>query len=70
MLFPLQVKAYKGVMSAIKLATKIIPMPKPTLFSGAGASLELCDAIAQMGIKRVMVVTDSMLVKLGLLKVR
>lgn len=68
MLFPLQVRAYKGIMNAIKLATKIVPMPKPTLFSGPGSSLELCDAIAQLGVKKVMIVTDSMLVKLGLLK--
>lgn len=68
MLLPLQVIAFKGIMNGIKLATKIIPMPKPTLFSGEGSSLELCDAIAQRGINRVMIVTDSMLVQLGLLK--
>lgn len=68
MLFPLQVSAYKGIMRTLKVATKIIPMPKPTLFSGPGSSLDLCDAIAQIGIKKVMIVTDSMLVKLGLLK--
>ncbi|ABZ76449.1 iron-containing alcohol dehydrogenase [Shewanella halifaxensis HAW-EB4] len=66
-LFPLQVLAYKGYMKALKLAAKIIPMPKPTLFTGEGSSLELCDAMAHMGMKRVLIVTDSVLIKLGLL---
>ncbi|MBL4911985.1 iron-containing alcohol dehydrogenase [Shewanella schlegeliana] len=66
-LFPLQVSAYKGYMKALKLAAKIIPMPKPTLFTGAGSSLELCEAIAYMGMKRVLIVTDSVLINLGLL---
>ena len=26
-----------------------MPFPKPTLFTGADSSLELCDAIAQLG---------------------
>ncbi|GIU35208.1 alcohol dehydrogenase [Shewanella schlegeliana] len=42
-------------------------MPKPTLFTGAGSSLELCEAIAYMGMKRVLIVTDSVLINLGLL---
>ncbi|WP_223296265.1 iron-containing alcohol dehydrogenase [Shewanella halifaxensis] len=42
-------------------------MPKPTLFTGEGSSLELCDAMAHMGMKRVLIVTDSVLIKLGLL---
>ncbi len=67
MLFPIQVQAYKGIVKGFKLASKIIPLPKPTLFTGPGSSLELCDAIAQVGVKKVMIVTDSMLVNLGLL---
>ena len=67
MLFPLQVQAYKAIMQALKLAANVVPMPKPMLFSGPGSSLELCDAIAHIGIKKVMIVTDSMLVRLGLL---
>lgn len=66
-LFPLQVSAYKGYMKVLKLAAKIIPMPKPTLFTGAGSSLDLCEAMAQMGMKKVLIVSDSVLIKLGLL---
>ncbi len=46
---------------------KILPFPKPTLFSGPGSSLELCEAICQMGHRRVLIVTDAMLVKIGLI---
>jgi len=67
MIFPLQVIAYKGYMNVLKMAAKIIPMPKPTLFTGSGSSLELCEAIAQMGSRKVLIVTDTLLLKLGLL---
>ncbi len=67
MLFSLQVKGYKGLMGAMKLAAKVLPMPKPVLFTGVDSSLELCDAIAQMGTKKVLIVTDVVLVSLGIL---
>ena len=67
MLFSLQVKGYKSVMNALKVAAKVIPMPKPTLFSGPGSSLEMCEAIAQMGTQNILIVTDEILHKLGLL---
>ena len=67
MLFSLQVKGYKGVMNALKVAAKVLPMPKPTLFSGPGSSGEMCEAIAQMGTQNVLIVTDEILNKLGLL---
>ncbi|WP_250655431.1 iron-containing alcohol dehydrogenase [Alkalimarinus coralli] len=67
MLFSLQVKGYQGLMGAMKFAAKVVPMPKPTLFTGVDSSLELCDAIGQMGTKKVLIVTDEMLVKLGVL---
>ena len=67
MLFSLQVKGYQGLMGAMKFAAKVVPMPKPTLFTGVDSSLELCDAIGQMGTKKVLIVTDAMLVKLGVL---
>lgn len=67
MIFSLQVIAYKGYMNVLKTAAKIIPMPKPTLFTGSGSSLKLCEAIAQMGTSKVLIVTDTVLIKLGLL---
>ena len=68
MLFPVKVQYYKGLTKALKGAAAVIPMPKPTLFSGADASLELCDAISHLGIQKLLLVTDKVLVEIGLLK--
>jgi alcohol dehydrogenase len=67
MLFPLQVKGYQGLMKTFKVLAQNVPFPKPTLFTGAGSSIQLCETIAQMGSKKILIVTDAMLVKLGLL---
>ena len=68
MLFPIKVQYYKGLTKALKVAAAVIPMPKPTLFSGADSSLELCDAISHLGIESLLLVTDKVLVEIGLLK--
>lgn len=68
MLFPVKVQYYKGLAKALKIAAAIIPMPKPTLFTGADSSLELCQAIAQLGVKKVLIVSDKVIVNIGLLK--
>ncbi|WP_390617486.1 iron-containing alcohol dehydrogenase [Maricurvus nonylphenolicus] len=46
---------------------KIIPQPKPTVYAGPDSSLQLCKNIAQLGHSRVLIVTDAMLHKMGLL---
>ncbi len=43
------------------------PQPKPMTFIGAGASLQLSRAIAQFGIRELLVVTDKPLRELGVL---
>jgi alcohol dehydrogenase class IV len=67
MFFPLKVQYYKGLAKALKVAAAVVPMPKPTLFTGADSSLELCKAIGQLGINKVMIATDEVLVSIGLL---
>ena len=57
---------YKFQTKALNITAKILPFPKPTLFNGPGSSLELCDTLALMGIQRVLLVTDSMLIEIGL----
>ncbi|WP_394244543.1 iron-containing alcohol dehydrogenase [Vibrio astriarenae] len=57
---------YRSYTSALKIAAKVIPMPKPTLFSGVGAVTELAGAIADLGYQRVLLVTDQGLVKVGI----
>jgi len=68
MLFPVKVQYYKGLTKALKVAANIIPMPKPTLFTGSDSSLELCDAISHLGIESVLLVSDKVLVEIGLLE--
>jgi alcohol dehydrogenase class IV len=55
-------------MKGLKGLVMTVPFPKPTLFSGAGSSLQLCEAIALMGVRKLLLVTDAMLVKIGLLE--
>lgn len=43
------------------------PQPKPMAFSGPGSSANLCKAIAQFGLKNLLIVTDKPLRELGLL---
>ena len=66
--FGLKVAVFRMVMAVLKWLVKMVPFPQPTLFQGPGSSLQMCDHIALMGIRKVMIVTDAMLVKLGLLK--
>ena len=66
--FGVQVAGYQSLMKTLKGVIKTLPFPKPTLFSGPGSSLDLCDAISLMGVRKVLIVTDAMLVKIGLLK--
>ncbi len=65
--FALQVLFFKVVVWFLKIGSYFIPFPMPRMFTGAGSSLALCEAIAGTGAKRVLVVTDAMLVKLGLI---
>jgi len=67
MLFSLKVPYYKSMAKVMKIAAAIVPMPKPTLFTGEDSSLELCQAISQLGYKKLLIVTDEVLVKIGLL---
>ena len=58
---------YRAYMAILKWVVMMVPAPRPTLYQGVDSSLELCEAIEQMGVKRLLVVTDAMLVKIGLL---
>ncbi len=54
-------------MRILKIIGKMINTPKPILFVGEKSSLALCSAIAQRGTKKVLLVTDAMLVELGVI---
>jgi alcohol dehydrogenase class IV len=48
--------------------SRAVAIPRPTLFVGADASRRLCASIGQFGYRRVLIVTDAVLVKLGLVE--
>ncbi len=67
--FSLQVVFYRVLMFVLKISTLFLPIfRKPKIVSGPGSSLQLCEMIAGAGVKKLLIVTDSMLVKLGLLE--
>ena len=67
--FPLKVFVFKLFQFILKWSTKLLTFRTPELFSGPGSSLMLCEHIAKKtGVKSLLIVTDAMLVKIGLLK--
>jgi alcohol dehydrogenase class IV len=54
-------------MAIFKAVTFILPFKWPHTLEGPGSSIDLCHHIAAEGHKKVLMVTDTMLVKLGLL---
>ena len=53
---------------AAGVVTRRLPIPQPLLMVGPGASLRLAQAVANFGHRKVFVVTDAVIVKLGLLQ--
>ena len=49
------------------VAMKHIPMPRPMLYTGEQATEELCASMVQAGHKHVLIVTDEILTKLGVI---
>lgn len=60
-----------GLSALMKGAGKLlrfVPIPQPTLLVGPGSSGRLGQAVAGFGHKKILVVTDAVVAKLGLLK--
>ena len=57
-----------ALMRGAGLVTRFIPFPQPTLLVGPGSSGRLGQAIAGFGHNKILIVTDSIISKLGLLK--
>ena len=55
-----------AVMNGASFVTRLLPFPQPTLMVGAGSSARLGESIAGMGYERILIVTDAVIVKLGL----
>jgi alcohol dehydrogenase len=68
MLFQLRLLAYRLIKPFMWPVSRAVAIPRPTAFVGADSALRLCHTIGQFGFKRVMIVTDAVLVKLGLVE--
>ncbi len=62
-----RMKGLGAVMRGVGLVTRFIPIPQPTLLVGPGSSARLGQAIAGFGHTKILIVTDSIISKLGLL---
>ena len=67
-MFALRLLAYRLVKPFMWPVSRAVAIPRPTAFVGAGSAGRLCQAIGQFGFRRVMIVTDAVLVKLGLIE--
>ena len=57
-----------ALMKGAGLVTRFLPIPQPTLLVGPGSSGRLGQAIAGFGHQKLLIVTDAVIAKLGLLK--
>ncbi|WP_104026086.1 iron-containing alcohol dehydrogenase [Vibrio jasicida] len=57
---------YRGYTNGLKVAAHVLPLPKPTLFSGSGSVNALCEAVSDLGFQRLLLVTDEGLVQIGM----
>lgn len=57
-----------AIMRGAGMVTRFLPIPQPTLLVGPGSSARLGQAIAGFGHHKILVVTDTIISKLGLLK--
>lgn len=58
---------YRLYQSAFKLAMPLLPWRKPVLLEGSGSVKKVPGLLEDLGIRSVLIVTDSTLMKLGLL---
>ncbi|MBK8742246.1 MAG: iron-containing alcohol dehydrogenase [Betaproteobacteria bacterium] len=53
---------------AAGVVTRLLPIPQPLLLVGPGASARLGEAIGEFGHRKVLIVTDAVIAKLGLMQ--
>src|SRR5689334_21479908 len=68
MLLSLRLLGYRLLKPLQWPVSRLVPIPRPTAFVGAGSALRLCTMIGQSGARRVLIVTDAVLVELGLVQ--
>jgi alcohol dehydrogenase len=68
MLHALEVFVLRIYMAIFKVVTALMPFKWPRMFEGTGSSLDLVRHMADEGHRNVLLVTDAVLVKLGVLE--
>ena len=68
MLFEIRLFLYRFLKIFMKPVSRVIAIPRPILFVGPDSTQRLCDLIASAGYQRVLIATDSILAKLGLVE--
>jgi alcohol dehydrogenase len=63
-----QAAGLEVLMKSAGKVTRYIPIPQPTLMVGPGSSARMGELIAGFGHSKVLIVTDAVIAKLGLLK--
>ena len=63
-----QAAGLEALMKGAGKVTRFIPIPQPTLMVGPGSSARMGEVIAGFGHSKVLIVTDGVIAKLGLLK--
>lgn len=58
----------EALMKGAGKVTRYIPIPQPTLMVGSGSSARMGEIVAGFGYNKVLIVTDGVIAKLGLLK--
>ncbi|MEW6271476.1 MAG: iron-containing alcohol dehydrogenase [Thermodesulfobacteriota bacterium] len=66
-LFELRLLGYRALKPLQWPVSRVVAIPRPAAFVGPGSALRLCGMIGQSGVRRVMIVTDAVLAKLGLI---
>lgn len=67
-LFAARLLAYRLLKPLQWPTSRVVAIPRPTAFVGPGSALRLCAMIGQSGARRVMIVTDAVLTRLGLIE--
>ena len=54
-------------ITGLKSVSKILNIPKPSVFIGKNSSISLCESAAQFGLSKILIVTDKALYNMGML---
>lgn len=55
-------------LTLLRVAATFLPAPRPLVLLGADSARKLCQTMAQLGVQRPLIVTDSGLVQLGVIE--